>query len=171
MTSKIRKWPLDWHVHVAKFCELYFDGKDVVFEDKLYWSSISTHDLEKTTYHSINLKFHIKEHPYMVSISNNGSHFSCSVFFRHLCAFEPFLSDDGVYVCCSGDLAIPEDVAGIGGHGLTVVEIMNFAEQSMINDHERRSDDGWDNDDEENDPIEPFSPSSDLINTPELLGV
>ena len=168
MTSKIRQWPLDWHIHVTKFCDLYFDEKIVEYEDRVYWSSIDTHNLDKTHYITINLKFKIGNHPYLLSITNNeGSHFSCMVAFRHLCAFDPYVTDDGIYMCCSGDLAIPEEIGGMGGYDFSVTDIITFAEKVMIDDHFRREKDDDDDDEGENDPIEPFSPTN--VVEPELL--
>ena len=164
MVPKIKKWPNDWEIHITKFCELYFCDKEIDYRNKIYWVTVSTDDPDNVVCNSINLYFIIEEHYYVVCLNNNKNHFSCDIFFL----FKEKEADDEPIICCSSDIAMMSGISGMGGHNLTVVSLIEFIEDSIMSDHIRRKNDNdWDNGDEDNNPISPFSPTE--IVTPDLL--
>jgi len=164
-----QKWPNSWDYHISQYCNFYFCDKDIKYLDQKFWTEATTQcpDAKVTT---MNLGFQIGEHKYMVGIHRgDGTHFSCSIYYKklHINSNDP----TALHVSCAGgaDVFLLDDVAGIGGHDMTASEIMEFAEQMMWEDYNRRSGNDWDNDDDngENDPVEPFSPTE--IVEPELI--
>jgi len=166
MDSNHKKWPNSWDYHISQYCDFYFCDKDIKYLDKDFWTEART-DREGLDITAMNLSFQIGEYEYMVGIGRGeGSHFSCSVYYRK--SFEQGEDPVDIYVLQSGTryVCVLEDIAGIGGHDMSANDIMEFAEQMMWEDYNRRSGNDWDNDDEENDPVKPFSPTE--IVEPEL---
>ena len=158
MTSN-QKWPNNWEHHVLQYCNFYFSDKDIKYKDI---------QCRKDTLF-VSLKFQIGDLHYVVSINHNEDHhFSCNIFYKKLLQL-PFKPDKLHPLGISDkELMLLDDVAGLGGFSLTVVEIMEFAEQAMWDDYNRRKGNDWDNDDDdgEDSPIKPYSPA-DVVE-PEL---
>jgi len=165
MDSNHKKWPNSWDYHISQYCNFYFHNKDIEYLDKKIWTEASINKPE-TKVSVMNLKFRIGDHQYLVNLKHNDdSHFSCSVFYRK--PFKNSSDPTALHIsCCNGkDIFLLDDIASMGGHNMTINEIMEFAEQMMWEDYQRRKGNNWDNDDDdddddkENDPIEPFSPT------------
>ena len=90
----------------------------------------------------------------------NGDHFSCSIYYKKTYENEEGPIDLFSTSSNSQYIYMLDDIAGIGGHSLTAIELMEFAEEAMWEDHNRRNGNDWDNDDDQDeDPIEPYSPT------------
>jgi len=168
MTSNHQKWPNSWDYHISQYCNFYFDDKDIKYLDKEFWTEANT-DRPSIKVTAMNLNFQIGEHNYMVGLHRGvGSHFSCDIFYKKI--FEPGVEPIDMYVIAANSryIFVLDNIAGMGGHDMTSAEIMRFAEEIMLSDHNRRNGNDWDNDDDdgENDPIEPFSPT--IVAEPEL---
>ena len=165
MTSKIQKWPLDWEKHIVLYCDLYFCDKEIEYLSRDYWNYALTDRPEHLITTHINLQFRIGEHSYLVGIGSDGIHFTCSISYR-IPINDLFTGCENSYICYAGDVALLHEIAALGSYNMSAFSLIKFAESVMIEDHERRNDDGWDNDDRENDPVEPFSPTN--VVEPEL---
>lgn len=166
MDSNHKKWPNSWDYHISQYCDFYFCDKDIKYLDKSFWTEART-DSPDVEVMSMNLRFQLGDHQYMVNIGKgNGTHFSCSIFYKKpLAPMDETLTD--VFVTSpGGDIAVLDDVAGMGGHNMSANELMEFAEDMMWEDYNRREGRDDDGDDGENDPVEPFSPTE--IIEPEL---
>lgn len=160
MDSNHQKWPNSWDYHIAQYCNFYFCDKDIKYLDKKFWTEAKT-DRSDIKIRSMDLKFQISNHRYLVNIRHNdGSHFSCSIFYRKPFKNSNDPTDLHISSLVGKDIFLLDDIAGIGGRDMSVSEIMEFAENAMWDDHQRRNDNDWDNDDGENAPIEPFSPTN-----------
>ena len=163
-----QKWPNSWDYHISQYCNFYFCDKDIKYLDQSFWTETTTDRPDTISVTTMNLRFQLGEHHYMVSLSHRqGTHFCCSVFYRNL--FKNSNDPNDIYVSCRGgaDIFLLDNIAGIGGHNMTATDLMEFAEENIWSDFKRRNGGDWDNDDDgENDPIEPFSPTG--IAEPEL---
>ncbi len=169
MNSNQKKWPNNWDYHISKSFELYFWDKEIEYLDKNFWAEeIRTTLPSEVKVSSMSLRFQIGSHNYMVSLCQNDPHFSCNVFFKKIFAVPSELEVDNVFICMAGvDIAVLEDVAGIGGPELNPNSSIEFVESAITMDHERRNgNNDYANDEEENDTMEQFSPCE--IVEPEL---
>jgi len=166
MTLSLQKWPNNWDIHILKYCELYFCDKDIEYLDKDLWTETLTnrpHDLKVT---SINIKFQIENYHYMVNISNNENNFTCDVYYKTTLDTNSF-NQNCIFIYCSEDISLLHAIAGIGGYNITVSQLMEFTEQTILSDYKQRQSNDWDNEDEESNPVEPFYPTEAI--TPELI--
>lgn len=167
MTSSPQKWPEDWLSHILQYCDLYFCDKDIKYLDRDFWGKSQKDKLKKTN--SVNLKFQIADHHYLVNFKNDGgSHFVCNVFYKKMIDINS-QDSNALHISChtGSEFSLMEDIAGLGGPNLTLQYLMDFAENMMWVDHKNRRDDDWDNGDGENDPVEPSPPAGAV--EPELM--
>jgi len=164
MNSNQKKWPNNWGYHISQYCNLYFYDKDIEYIDKNFWESeVSKKDLTTTSH--MNLSFRIQSHEYMVGIHQGKCDcFSCTVFYRK--SFEEGEGPIDIFIIQSGTryICVLEEISCMDGRDISVCEMMDFAEESILEDYQKRIRGNWDDDnyDGENDPFEPFSPTGQV---------
>ena len=171
MKNKLKKWPLNWIEHVTETCFLYFEDKNISFEDS---KILCVNRLDSSDVYAMRLTFEKYDNIYDIFIKYPNPNFIMECYYKKYYRIrkrkefeQDFIFVKGVISNGSDNIGLfsYQDLAGMAlrDSDVSPYDISKYIE-SIINFHTDSDDD---NEGGENDPIEPFSPS-DMME-PELL--
>ncbi len=168
----MEKWPKNWIEHVFTTCSFYFEDKSILFVD----SKIFCYDLpSKGKDHGIRLTFQKYDKLYDIFINYENSYFVVDYYYKNYYRLRKKKDHEQDFISFIDTWMKGSDILGLfsyfdlGGESSKDIisspyEIIQSIEK-IINCHSNKGDNGFDNDGENN-PIEPFSPSNEF--EPEL---
>ncbi len=169
MTNKLKKWPQNWVEHVDKTCSFYFEDKDISFIESKTLRSDKT---ENAQIYSMTLTFKKYDKIYDIFIHHCYNTFVINYYYKKYYKKRKALEQDFIFmmdtILNGADKTGCFNYTELGGQALrdylaSAYEISQSIE-NIINNHIDRDDD---DNEGENDPVEPPSPSNEI--KPELL--
>jgi len=163
MKNKLKNWPKNWIEHVTETCFLYFEDKGITFiESKILCSSKT----KNAKIYGIRLTFKKYENIYDIFINYEGPIFILNYYYKNYYRFNKNMGQQFIFmidtILKGSDSIGLFNYFDLGGESsrdnITTAYDISKSIENTINCHSDKDCDDEDNDREDGDPIEPFSP-------------